>query len=89
MPSFHLLIKGKVQGVFYRSSAKKMATKLGLVGWIKNTKDGNVESLVTGPSEAVDNFIIWCRQGPSNALVSEVNVTQNEETAFPDFVIRH
>ena len=61
MPTVHLLIKGKVQGVFYRASAKNIAKENGITGWIKNTKEGDVEAMISGSQEQVDMFIKWCR----------------------------
>lgn len=87
MPTFHLLLKGKVQGVFYRATAKKMADKFNLSGWIKNTKEGHVESIVTGSNEQVQQFINWCKTGPEKANVEEVQVTPTEEILFNDFQI--
>jgi acylphosphatase len=70
------LIKGKVQGVFFRASAKKIAEELSLTGWIKNTGSGDVETLVTGSEEAMMQFIEWCHKGPREAVVKEVIVTE-------------
>lgn len=86
MPTIHLFIKGKVQGVFYRATAKKIAQKLKLTGWIKNT-DGNVEAMVTGTQEQLNEFIKWCKQGPEIAKVDDVIVAQHKETSFTDFEI--
>ncbi len=87
MPTIHLLIKGKVQGVFYRATAKKIAHKLKLTGWIKNTKDGNVEATATGKEEQLQEFINWCKQGPENAKVEDVIVEQKPITSFDIFEI--
>lgn len=87
MPTIHLLIKGEVQGVFYRATAKKIADKLNLTGWIKNTKDGNVEAIATGDQQQLDEFINWCKTGPENAEVEDVIITQEEETSFNDFEV--
>ena len=87
MPAIHLLIKGEVQGVFYRATAKKVADKLGLTGWIKNTKDGHVEAVVTGGQQQLDEFINWCKKGPEKAEVEDVIVTQEQETSFNDFEV--
>ncbi len=86
MPTIHLLIKGEVQGVFYRATAKKIAQKLKVTGWIKN-KDGNVEAMVTGTQEQLNEFIKWCRQGPEKAKVEDVIVAEQKETSFTDFEI--
>ncbi|MCE3283515.1 MAG: acylphosphatase [Chitinophagaceae bacterium] len=83
----HLLIKGKVQGVFYRASAKDVAKDLRLSGWIRNTADGDVESMVTGDKDRVEEFVAWCKKGPARAAVTKVVVTEKEEEQFFNFVI--
>lgn len=87
MPTTHLLIKGEVQGVFYRATAKKIADKLTLTGWIKNTAEGNVEVIVTGNELALSEFIAWCKQGPEKAIVTGVIATPEKETSFSEFEI--
>jgi acylphosphatase len=87
MPTNHLLIKGKVQGVFFRATAKDVAKKLNLTGWIKNTKEGNVEATVSGEEQQLQKFTKWCKQGPDKAIVEEVIVTQKEETTFNGFTV--
>jgi acylphosphatase len=87
MPTKHLLIKGKVQGVFYRASAKEVADTLGLNGWVRNTEEGNVEAVVTGADYQLQDFIAWCRQGPSGAVVTDVQVREQQEESFPNFKI--
>jgi acylphosphatase len=87
MPVIHLLIKGNVQGVFYRATAKKIADKLKITGWIKNTKDGNVEAIVTGDEAQLQQFINWCKTGPEKANVTDVIITFQPETFFTHFEI--
>ena len=87
MPTIHLLIKGKVQGVFYRATAKEVAEELGLTGWIKNTKDGDVEIVATGDKDQLHQFAIWCKKGPSKAIVNEVQMTPQEDQVFDAFKI--
>lgn len=87
MPTIHLLIKGRVQGVFYRATAKEKAVEAGVKGWIKNTPDGNVEAIATGSRESINTFIEWCKKGPSGALVTSVEITNLEERFFNDFRI--
>jgi acylphosphatase len=89
MPTYHLLIKGRVQGVFYRATAKEVAKNLGIRGWIKNTNDGNVEAVVTGTELLMQNFIAWCRSGPKEAQVNDVLITEQPETEFEKFTIDH
>ena len=87
MPTIHLLIKGKVQGVFYRATAKKIADKLKLSGWIKNTKDNYVEATITGDEDKLQEFITWSKAGPDKAEVEDVIATPEKETSFDEFKI--
>ncbi len=84
----HVLIRGKVQGVFFRAAAKQQAEVLGITGWVKNASAGHVELMASGTESAVDRLIAWCKQGPSRAVVSEVEVREVEETSFPNFSLR-
>lgn len=74
----HLLIHGRVQGVYYRASARDMATQLGLSGWVRNRSSGEVEAIVSGPEQAVERFIDWARQGPPAATVTHIDITPAE-----------
>ncbi len=87
MPTIHLLIKGKVQGVFYRATAKKLADKYNITGWVKNTKEGNVEITATGNELPLQEFINWCKKGPQEAIVKDVIVSERVEISFIDFEI--
>lgn len=88
MPTIHLLIKGKVQGVFYRASAKEIADKLKVAGWVKNTPDGTVEAVVTGSDEQIQSFIEWCKEGPAKAKVTDVIITRQPEISYKSFTIQ-
>jgi len=72
----HLLISGRVQGVFYRYTAQKMALRLNLRGWVRNLPDGKVEAVAVGDPDAVDAFVNWCREGPPGAHVTHVEVEE-------------
>ena len=87
MPTVHILIKGKVQGVFFRATAKDIAQALDLNGWVKNTGEGNVEAVATGSETSLHQFIEWCKKGPPGAIVSSIDVTSLEEKAFDNFRI--
>ena len=87
MPTVHLSIKGKVQGVFYRQTAKRIAENLSLTGWIKNTGHGDVEARITGNREHIDQFITWCKSGPEKAQVTGVSVNEETETSFEYFEV--
>ena len=87
MPTVHLQVTGKVQGVFYRAAAKKFAEQTGVNGWIKNMPDGSVEATVNGSEEAVHQFIEWCKKGPSRAVVAQVVVTPKPDDGLTGFQI--
>jgi len=88
MPAIHLIIKGKVQGVFFRATAKDVAEELDIKGWVKNTREGNVEITANGNKEDLDQFIQWCKKGPSKAAVTDVIITAVDHQEFSRFKIR-
>ncbi len=65
-------VSGRVQGVFFRDSTREKAQELGLVGYVRNTPDGDVEALFEGPSQSVERMVCWCGQGPPRASVENV-----------------
>jgi acylphosphatase len=87
MKTVRLTIKGKVQGVFYRATAKDVADQLGIKGWIRNLRDNNVEIRATSTGELLQKFIDWCKQGPPRARVEEVIVEELDLQEFNDFRI--
>jgi len=68
-----LQIRGIVQGVSYRASTADQAKRLGLVGWVRNLRDGSVEAMAQGEAERVERFVEWCRVGPQEARVTSVD----------------
>ena len=74
MKKAHLIIEGKVQGVFFRASAKEQADRLNLAGWVRNLPEGSVEVQVEGTQDNLDDFLDWCRKGPPNAAVKNIEL---------------
>lgn len=74
----HVYISGNVQGVFFRDSTRQKAEELGLAGWVKNMPDGRVEAVFEGAPDAVQEMIDWCKDGPSQASVEDVDAGQEE-----------
>lgn len=70
--AYHVLVSGKVQGVYYRASTVKKAQALGLCGWVRNLEDGRVEILAQGPLPELKQLLAWCEKGPMLAKVSKV-----------------
>ena len=86
----HVLISGRVQGVWFRASTKKKADELGIHGWVRNTSDGKVEAVFEGEKEKIDEMIKWCHIGPPLARVEKVEVEKQDPTnAFKEFSIVH
>lgn len=88
LKTLHLLVKGRVQGVFFRATAKEQADLLRLSGWVKNTDAGDVEVLVRGEASAVEDFVKWCEKGPKRAMVESVARTEMETETGDGFEIR-
>jgi acylphosphatase len=74
----HLIIEGRVQGVFFRDTTRREAVGLGLMGWVKNRFDGSVEVVAEGPSDAVQKLVQWCHHGPPAARVTAVHRIDEE-----------
>ena len=85
----HVVISGRVQGVFFRANTGAKADELGLTGWVKNTPDGNVEAVFEGEEGAVEEMLSWCHKGPALAKVTKVSATTEAFTGeFSKFSIR-
>lgn len=83
-----LTIFGRVQGVFFRASAKEKAHMLSITGWAKNLPNGSVEVVAQGGEEALLKFIEWCHKGSERADVENVVVTAQEVTrTYSEFSI--
>jgi len=74
--TLHLVIHGRVQGVFFRDSMRSEADRLAIAGWVRNRGDGAVEAMVQGDEAAVAEIVRWAGHGPSMARVERVDVEQ-------------
>ncbi len=81
-------IRGRVQGVFYRASAREVALAHGLCGWVRNLPNGAVEAEATGTVAALEAFEAWLWKGPAAAKVTDVDVAACDLTAYGGFEIR-
>jgi acylphosphatase len=70
----HVVIRGRVHGVFFRSDMRDRARSLDLAGWVRNNPDGTVEAVFEGADDGVDLLLSWCGRGPSGARVDDVEV---------------
>ena len=86
--TFSIRVAGKVQGVFYRASAKEKADELGLKGYVKNEVTGNVYIEARGEEAVLREFVEWCRKGPQHAKVVSVDVAEIQGGDYRAFDIR-
>jgi acylphosphatase len=82
------VISGRVQGVFFRDTARRHADVAGVAGWVRNTPDGTVEAVFEGERAAVEELVEFCRRGPSRAEVSSVEVVEEEPEGLSGFAVR-
>lgn len=87
MRSVSITVRGRVQGVFFRSSAVESARALGIAGTAANGSDGTVRIEAEGDDAAVARFIEWCGEGPRSARVSAVDVEERSPRGFVSFII--
>lgn len=83
----HVVITGKVQGVFFRGSTREQAEKLGVLGEVQNMPDGSVVLFAEGEEEAVNALIAWCHYGPARAEVEKVIVSEGEIKGYKNFSV--
>ena len=85
----HCIVRGRVQGVFFRASTQREAKRLGVTGWVSNRPDGAVEVVAEGEDETVREFLVWMQRGPSGAQVDRVETRWRSFTGeFTDFRIQ-
>ena len=88
--SKHVIISGRVQGVWFRATTKEKAKEYNVKGWVRNTSDGKVEAVFVGEEKDVEKMIQWCHHGPTLAEVEKVEVTSyTAKESFKDFTIRY
>jgi len=84
----HVIIRGLVQGVFFRMETQRAADRHGVFGWVKNRADGTVEAVFEGDREKVDAVIDWCRRGPRHADVQGIDIDEAPFTGeYKEFCI--
>jgi len=84
-----ITIQGRVQGVSYRSNARRKAAQYGLRGYVTNQPDGSVLIVAEGDPAQIDRLVAWCSHGPTAAIVTKLDVAHTEATGeYRDFQIR-
>jgi acylphosphatase len=86
----HVLVSGRVQGVFFRQNTLERAKALGLKGWVRNTEDGKVEAVFEGEREKIEKILEWMRIGPPMAKVENSKIKWEDfKGEFEDFEIKY
>lgn len=86
----HIFVSGLVQGIFFRSSTKKTAQKLGAVGWVRNLPDSRVEIVAEGEKQKIEELVEWVKEGPAVARVDNLDVEYEEyKGEFNSFEVRY
>lgn len=80
-----VVVRGHVQGVFFRDSCRREAAREGVAGWVRNQPDGSVAAHFEGSAQAVERLVSWCRQGPPRARVDRVEVHEAAPSAARSF----
>ncbi|MCO6493971.1 MAG: acylphosphatase [Phaeodactylibacter sp.] len=88
MKRYNLRIRGQVQGVWYRVSARRKAVELGLRGFVRNEPDGSVYAEAEGEEPLLQAFVQWCKEGPEMARVEQVDVEEAPPMGFETFDIQ-
>ncbi|MDO8264834.1 MAG: acylphosphatase [Candidatus Parcubacteria bacterium] len=85
----HIIIQGKVQGVFFRNTAKKIAEEMGMTGWVRNLPDGRLEAVLEGEKEKLKKMAEWTKKGPVLARVEKIEmIWEDYKGEFKDFKIK-
>lgn len=83
-----VVVRGRVQGVFFRDTTRRRAQAHGVAGWVRNRPDGTVEAVFEGPPEAVERLLRFCETGPPRAEVTEVEVAAEPVEGLTGFAVR-
>jgi acylphosphatase len=83
-----VIVRGLVQGVFFRDSMRRLAQRHGVSGWVANRADGAVEAVFEGEADAVERLVAVSRTGPRGAQVESVEVTEEEPEGLSGFAVR-
>ena len=83
-----VVVHGRVQGVFFRDTLRRLALEQGVAGWVRNREDGTVEAVFEGEPEAVEAVVSFMRSGPSSADVEDVEVNEEEPEGLTGFSVR-
>lgn len=89
MKCIHLIVSGRVQGVFFRENTRRKAMELGLNGYAKNLPDGNVEIVAKGDADKIKELVEFIKKGPGIAKVTDIKIKHKELENFDGFEIKN
>jgi acylphosphatase len=84
----HVVVHGRVQGVFFRDTTRRMAESRGVAGWVRNTPEGLVEAVFEGDADAVESLVRFANEGPRGASVERVEVAEEQPEGLTGFEVR-
>ncbi|MFC6862602.1 acylphosphatase [Halomicroarcula sp. GCM10025817] len=84
----HVLVSGRVQGVYFRATTREAAQDQGIDGWVKNLEDGRVEAVFEGDEADVEAMVEFCHEGSNRANVTDVEVTYEDPDGLEGFEVR-
>ena len=86
----HIIVRGKVQGVYFRQNAQRVCNEYGVTGWVLNVDDGSVEAILEGNKNSVEEAISWFKVGPPSAHVEKIEVNYDRDMGeFREFKISY
>jgi acylphosphatase len=86
----HIIVRGKVQGVYFRQNAQRVCNGYGVTGWVRNLEDGSVETILEGDKNFVEDAISWFKMGPPSAHVEKIELRYDRYSGeFQDFKINY
>jgi len=84
----HVVVHGRVQGVFFRDSVRRLAEQAGIAGWVRNRADGAVEAVFEGDPDGVARLVAFCHEGPPGARVEAVEAMEEDPRGEHGFGVR-
>jgi acylphosphatase len=84
----HVVVHGRVQGVFFRDTTRRRAEQRGVAGWVRNRPEGTVEAVFEGDAEAVEALVAFCRVGPRGARVERLELSEEKPKGLSGFDVR-
>lgn len=85
----HVVVRGRVQGVYFRDYTRRQAQALGIRGWVRNQPDRSVEAVIEGEAGSVEAMLAWLNRGSPMSTVTAVETVEEEARGEQGFVIRH